>query len=153
MAYLLKSLTACLLTLGLLSACVPQASAEGEVMTDTNTTASTDDTAATTGLAAADCPLDISLAETFNQMSSRIDETEAVYRVALRSSVNSLVTEVRRQVEQNGWQFTGSEKAERSNTTHEASYNCPQDDARLALSIHPIGRSSIYVIRLSLTSG
>lgn len=95
------------------------------------------------------CSLKIDLSA-FDLISSSSDEMTANYRIALRSPLRELSSEVRKQLEANGWEFMGTAKASRTDNTYSARYTCAERATSLQVSIKPVGRSSIYVVRLAL---
>lgn len=141
-----------ILIVGLLLGCAPQLTSKGVAMTNNSTgTDGEESTLASAALLAAEggCPLALKL-ENFNQLDSSVSADEAVYRVALNTPLRELVTAVYGNLKSNGWQFAGADKTNRADNTYLASYTCPaNEDAQLNVSIRPIGRSLIYVVRLT----
>ena len=117
---------------------------------------------ATTAAPACSLELDLSATDAFVLQSSEVTETAASYRVILRGSLRELNAVVQGQLETQGWQFAGTQSPAAQSTpardsrtrqrTRVASrYTCTDDpDKALNLSIAPVGRSFIHLVRLQL---
>lgn len=134
MLHLKTKFLAGLIILALLVSCVPKA-VESTSMTESLTN---------------DCSLDISLADNFDQISSTLTDTTASYNIALRVPLNELSSAVREKLEANGWQFIGAAKKSRTDTTYLARYTCLDSEKSLQLSIRPLAKSFVNVVKLEL---
>ena len=131
----LSQLLASLGVLSLLISCVPKTKTESSLetaMTQTQT-----------------CSLEVDL-RAFNLMSQIVSETEASYRVVLRSPLRELSGELRKQLEANGWEFVGAARKSRADNSYSAHYTCTERETPLWVSINPVGRSLIYMVHLAL---